>query len=477
MLGRIEAVNAVLGLTGANAQTAAEDLEAMKNSLGAANDAFIEQSKAIEVRWNKAVAKITAGITKMTNAVLDAVLPIEKLTGRVAKEQVALNNLVIQVARYKVGTDERRKAIEKLNIKYGDLLGNLDAEKTSNEQLEIILKKVNDQYVGRILLAAKEDELTEIANRQADAREREGIIVDKVTKSYINRQIALGKEIDLEATFQEMLRESTISGRDRRAATLRYSRAINEQEKAQKEFNDVLDKTNQIEKDFDLSKKTIIKTTKKEIEEINKMGTAIEGVERAIRKMSEVAKVATSDTTDNFQDFVDMANEASERMEVFAENIGGAFGQGIEGGIKQGLKNALLVVVDYLQKMVLAAQVGAGARFILGDPTGILKIAGLTALFEILKGQISSFRSGVENFEGGVAKVHKDELITNLPKGSNVHTKTETAGLFDLSPLIKEIRALRGDVQILQQSRIILKGSSLVQVYDNENKKRLSNNN
>jgi tape measure domain-containing protein len=42
-------------------------------------------------------------------------------------------------------------------------------------------------------------------------------------------------------------------------------------------------------------------------------------------------------------------------------------------------------------------------------------------------GRVPSFSAGVEDFGGGMAYVHAGELLTNLPRGTNVHTKAETS--------------------------------------------------
>jgi len=47
-IGEVEAVTAVLGMTGKNAKIASEDLDAMNNSLGASGKAFDVMSMAAE---------------------------------------------------------------------------------------------------------------------------------------------------------------------------------------------------------------------------------------------------------------------------------------------------------------------------------------------------------------------------------------------------------------------------------------------
>lgn len=59
-------------------------------------------------------------------------------------------------------------------------------------------------------------------------------------------------------------------------------------------------------------------------------------------------------------------------------------------------------------------------------PVNLAIAAGAGAAVKLLFNQIPSFRTGVDDFGGGIAKVHKDELITYLPAGANVITNANT---------------------------------------------------
>ena len=52
-MGRVEGLNALLGVTGANAQMAAADLDAMANSTGAAEAAFEEMEQSTSRQMEK----------------------------------------------------------------------------------------------------------------------------------------------------------------------------------------------------------------------------------------------------------------------------------------------------------------------------------------------------------------------------------------------------------------------------------------
>jgi len=55
-------------------------------------------------------------------------------------------------------------------------------------------------------------------------------------------------------------------------------------------------------------------------------------------------------------------------------------------------------------------------------PLNVAVAAAAGAAVPLLFNQLPSFEKGVDNFAGGLAKVHKNEIITYLPKGSNVIT-------------------------------------------------------
>lgn len=73
MLGRVEALNAVLGLTGANAQKAASDLTAIQNSVGAAEAAFNTMLESNQNQIDLLVNRIKAGSKEVGDALVNMV--------------------------------------------------------------------------------------------------------------------------------------------------------------------------------------------------------------------------------------------------------------------------------------------------------------------------------------------------------------------------------------------------------------------
>jgi len=64
-------------------------------------------------------------------------------------------------------------------------------------------------------------------------------------------------------------------------------------------------------------------------------------------------------------------------------------------------------------------------------------------------GGIPSYAVGTDFHPGGLAYVHKDEMI-NLPRGSTVSTTSQTSKMLDNSAVIEELRALREEVARLR---------------------------
>ena len=84
-----------------------------------------------------------------------------KLYDTLRKEQTELNLLVNSLTNANNSEDTRKSLIDEIQKKYPDFLKNLDAEKLTNEQLAARLKEVNTEYENKILLAIKEDSLTD----------------------------------------------------------------------------------------------------------------------------------------------------------------------------------------------------------------------------------------------------------------------------------------------------------------------------
>ena len=109
-------------------------------------------SKLINSSFLGWMEKVVAKVSEWTEV---------KLYDTLRKEQTELNLLVNSIANANNTNETRKALLDELQKKYPDFLKNLDTEKLTNEQLAARLKEVNTEYENKILLAIKEDSLTD----------------------------------------------------------------------------------------------------------------------------------------------------------------------------------------------------------------------------------------------------------------------------------------------------------------------------
>ena len=114
-----------------------------------------------------ALAPAVQGLANLAGAAIkftETPLP-EKLE----EERKNLNALVTQIINTNDNQEKRNKLIADIQRDYPDFIGNIDAEKASNEELITKLKEANQQYINKIVLEKKNLQLNEQRDKAADA--------------------------------------------------------------------------------------------------------------------------------------------------------------------------------------------------------------------------------------------------------------------------------------------------------------------
>ena len=109
-----------------------------------------------------AVALAITSLAVFANKTKDAMQVSEDFKNELNSEIGALKDRFKAAKESASGTDAHRKAIEELNSKYGDYLGNMLSEKSSLEDIEKAQNKVTEAIAKSMALKAKEDQLTKI---------------------------------------------------------------------------------------------------------------------------------------------------------------------------------------------------------------------------------------------------------------------------------------------------------------------------
>ena len=127
--------------------------QTLSGSIGQAEKAFGELQETVGAALAPAVTAAAQAVTGLFNQLNQGPTQVQGLE----QEIVKLGTLTQQLNVANTSEEDRVRILQELKTNYPDLLGNLDVEKTSQTELQGILKKVNEQLVNKLVLA-KEDE-------------------------------------------------------------------------------------------------------------------------------------------------------------------------------------------------------------------------------------------------------------------------------------------------------------------------------
>lgn len=123
----------------------------------------------------------TKELRELNKRTVDTTSSFVKAQAEIDKERKSLEELKDAANKAAEGSDERKRAIDKINELYGDYLPQLLTEKTSNEELETALTNVNTQLERKIKLQARENAEMDIQKHRTDAIKG---AVDAIISSY-----------------------------------------------------------------------------------------------------------------------------------------------------------------------------------------------------------------------------------------------------------------------------------------------------
>lgn len=159
----------------------ADAAQQVGSNLGRINTFFQESS-----------AKIGAFLAPAIKYVADFVSSTKRASVATAEEQLKLEESLLAITSLNVGNSERTRLIKELQAEYPALLGNINAEKVSNEELSGAIDKVSASLVNRLLLEKQQEKIADQAGKTADALrkrlEAEIEIRQQLAKIYLERE-------------------------------------------------------------------------------------------------------------------------------------------------------------------------------------------------------------------------------------------------------------------------------------------------
>jgi TP901 family phage tail tape measure protein len=133
------------------------------------------------------------------------------ISEKLEQERIQMKMNVLQVKRLAEGTEDRVKALRELQLRYPDYFGNLSAETASNKDLEKAMKDANQQYLNRIMLQTKEEDIKDVMIKTNQKRKE----LEEQRKKLETYVIAItekyGKDIDFGSKSAEEMALTLIS--------------------------------------------------------------------------------------------------------------------------------------------------------------------------------------------------------------------------------------------------------------------------
>lgn len=83
------------------------------------------------------------------------------LSETMEKDRASMNLLFRQIVDVNTKTEDRIKLINEMKAIYPDLLGNINAETVTNDELSLSIKRVNDHLINKIILQQQDEEIAE----------------------------------------------------------------------------------------------------------------------------------------------------------------------------------------------------------------------------------------------------------------------------------------------------------------------------
>lgn len=197
LVGRVEAVSGILGVTGKNAEGAAKDLKDLSEAAGAVERAFAIQMSSNTNQWTLFSNQIKGATRNLGEFVLEASTGLARtlnfmtkdfniVSDAMSRQSTELNVLKLELNESNTSAERRKEIVEKLVKQYPDYLGGLDSEKSSLNEINEALEKVNENLINRLVIQLKQEEIDKEAlrgaNQQVDLREAEKDLREEMIK-------------------------------------------------------------------------------------------------------------------------------------------------------------------------------------------------------------------------------------------------------------------------------------------------------
>lgn len=312
--GYILALGDLQGVSGST-EKISKTLGGAISNLGDAWDSFLVSLGTTD----SFLGKIIRGFVNLSSGVVKFFTETEKGSEKLQKQRMELNLLVARITDANIKESDRLKLIKQLNSIYPDFLGNLEAEKATNEQIANRLKEVNKELINKIALQLQDEklqeQLTEAARLQNIVFEQEqeirsdliklnekyGLSIDFVNTT-LEEQIKQAKDgLDTQTEVIDNTKTGIVTTNAQGRANNNLTLSLITLKSAQEDVNDATEEANKLQK----QRQELVKSL-------------FGGVEPTDATQTVTTKIATE--TDSTKGTIDIAATTAESPEVALAN-------------------------------------------------------------------------------------------------------------------------------------------------------------
>lgn len=209
LTGRVEAMSAILAVSGKNARGAQQDLAEYAKAAGATNLANERMLISNTNQWGILGNRIKATTKELGDALVDissvfagfvneALDSNEQIISSYEKQRIEVYKLKNSLEGVNEESEEFNSIRDEIIKNYPEFIGNIDKEKTTTDQLLSVLNQVNDAYILRFKFATRQKELEEALRKQGETEMKIENAQEQFDKTLASLQvIAEDKGIEL----------------------------------------------------------------------------------------------------------------------------------------------------------------------------------------------------------------------------------------------------------------------------------------
>jgi len=200
LTGRVEAMSAILAVSGKNARGAQQDLAEYAKAAGAtnlANERMLSSNtnqwgilgnriKATTKELGDALVDISSGFAGFVNEALDS---NEQIISSYEKQRIEVYKLKNSLEGVNEESEEFNSIRDEIIKNYPEFIGNIDKEKTTTDQLLGVLNQVNEAYILRFKFATRQKELEEALRKQGETEIKIENAQDQFDKALASLQV------------------------------------------------------------------------------------------------------------------------------------------------------------------------------------------------------------------------------------------------------------------------------------------------